>query len=132
MTAEEQSHESKHQQEKHCHVSDSFLPCQPVTNGSNIGEAQASFTIVTTSDHRGHTLRKLIQKSRSSRPFVAEQLGLDVAHFAAYAERDQTRREHVLEIRAAGFGAFFRIDTRTVCYAREGFLNIVLDGLCIQ
>src|SRR5437763_224246 len=33
--------------------------------------------------------------------FVAEQLGLDVAHFAAYAERDQTRREHVLEIQAA-------------------------------
>jgi hypothetical protein len=33
--------------------------------------------------------------------FVAEQLGLDVANFADYAERDQTRREHVLEIQAA-------------------------------
>jgi Domain of unknown function (DUF4158) len=30
--------------------------------------------------------------------FVAEQLGLDAAHFGDYAERDQTRREHVLEI----------------------------------
>jgi TnpA family transposase len=27
--------------------------------------------------------------------FVAEQLGLDAAHFGDYAERDQTRREHV-------------------------------------
>ena len=32
--------------------------------------------------------------------FVAEQLGLDAAHFGDYAERDQTRREHVLEIQA--------------------------------
>jgi TnpA family transposase len=30
--------------------------------------------------------------------FVAEQLSLDAAHFGDYAERDQTRREHVLEI----------------------------------
>jgi hypothetical protein len=33
--------------------------------------------------------------------FVAEQLSLDAAHFGDYAERDQTRREHVLEIQAA-------------------------------
>jgi len=33
--------------------------------------------------------------------FVAEQLGVDVARFADYAERDQTRREHVLEIETA-------------------------------
>jgi Domain of unknown function (DUF4158) len=33
--------------------------------------------------------------------FVAEQLGLDTAHFGDYAERDQTRREHVLEIETA-------------------------------
>jgi TnpA family transposase len=33
--------------------------------------------------------------------FVAEQLGLDAAQFENYAERDQTRREHVLEIQAA-------------------------------
>jgi hypothetical protein len=33
--------------------------------------------------------------------FVAEQLGLDAAHFGDYAERDQTRREHVLEIETA-------------------------------
>jgi hypothetical protein len=33
--------------------------------------------------------------------FVAEQFGLDAAHFGGYAERDQTRREHVLEIKAA-------------------------------
>ncbi len=33
--------------------------------------------------------------------FIAEQLGLDAAHFGDYAERDQTRREHVLEIKAA-------------------------------
>ena len=33
--------------------------------------------------------------------FVAEQLGLDAAHFGDYAERDQTRREHALEIQAA-------------------------------
>jgi TnpA family transposase len=33
--------------------------------------------------------------------FVAEQLGIDVTHFAAYAGRDQTRREHVLELQTA-------------------------------
>ena len=33
--------------------------------------------------------------------FVAEQLGVDAACFDDYAERDQTRREHVLEIEAA-------------------------------
>ena len=33
--------------------------------------------------------------------FVAEQLGLDAAHFGNYAERDQTRREHLLEIETA-------------------------------
>ena len=33
--------------------------------------------------------------------FVAEQLGLDTGHFGDYAERDQTRREHALEIQAA-------------------------------
>jgi TnpA family transposase len=33
--------------------------------------------------------------------FVAEQLSLEAAHFGDYAERDQTRREHVLEIQAA-------------------------------
>src|SRR5258707_5889291 len=33
--------------------------------------------------------------------FVGEQLGLDAAHFVDYAERDQTRREHALEIQAA-------------------------------
>jgi hypothetical protein len=33
--------------------------------------------------------------------FVAEQLSLDAAHFGDYAERDQTRREHALEIQAA-------------------------------
>src|ERR1700740_2007741 len=33
--------------------------------------------------------------------FVAEQLGLGAAHFGDYAERDQTRREHALEIQAA-------------------------------
>jgi hypothetical protein len=45
MAAEEQSDESKHQQKKNRHMSDSFLPSppsQPVTSGSNIGEAQAS------------------------------------------------------------------------------------------
>ena len=30
--------------------------------------------------------------------FVAEQLNLDAAHFGDYAERDQTRREHVRRI----------------------------------
>jgi len=33
--------------------------------------------------------------------FVAEQLGVDVECFGDYAERDQTRREHVLEIETA-------------------------------
>ena len=33
--------------------------------------------------------------------FIAEQLGLDAAQFGNYAERDQTRREHAIEIQAA-------------------------------
>jgi hypothetical protein len=38
--------------------------------------------------------------------FVAEQLGVDPAQFGDYAERDQTRREHIVEIQTAlGFRA---------------------------
>jgi hypothetical protein len=37
----------------------------------------------------------------TARSAVTSQFGLDAAHFGDYAERDQTRREHVLEIRAA-------------------------------
>jgi len=33
--------------------------------------------------------------------FVAEQLGLDPLQFGDYGERDQTRREHALEIQTA-------------------------------
>src|ERR1700722_16285590 len=41
--------------------------------------------------------------------FVAEQLGLDPVHFGDYAERDQTRREHILEIQTAlGLSALTR------------------------
>jgi hypothetical protein len=46
MSAEEQSDESKDQQEKNWHVSDSSHPShagQPVTSGSNIGEPQGRF-----------------------------------------------------------------------------------------
>jgi hypothetical protein len=33
--------------------------------------------------------------------FVTEQLGIDPLQFGDYGERDQTRREHVLEIQTA-------------------------------
>jgi TnpA family transposase len=36
--------------------------------------------------------------------FVTEQLGLDAAQFGNYAERDQTCREHALEIQTAALG----------------------------
>lgn len=55
MAAEEQPEESKHQQENACHVSDSFLPSpasQPVTRGSNIGEAQGSCRVVCATEDR--------------------------------------------------------------------------------
>ena len=41
--------------------------------------------------------------------FVAEQLALDPARFADYAERDQTRRAHLAEIQTAfGYLPFTR------------------------
>ena len=49
----------------------------------------------------GRILRQGEQPPAVVCTFVAEQLGLDAAHFGDYAERDQTRREHVLEIQAA-------------------------------
>ena len=49
----------------------------------------------------GRILRQGEQPPTAVCAFVAEQLGLDAAHFGDYAERDQTRREHVLEIQAA-------------------------------
>jgi hypothetical protein len=49
----------------------------------------------------GRILQQGERPSAALCAFVAEQLGLDAAHFGAYAERDQTRREHVLEIQAA-------------------------------
>ena len=49
----------------------------------------------------GRILREGEQPPTELCAFIAEQLGLDAAHFGDYAERDQTRREHVLEIEAA-------------------------------
>jgi hypothetical protein len=49
----------------------------------------------------GRILREGEQPPAELCAFIAEQLGLDAAHFGDYAERDQTRREHVLEIEAA-------------------------------
>ncbi len=49
----------------------------------------------------GRVLQQDEQPPAALCAFVAEQLGLDAAHFSDYAERDQTRREHVLEIETA-------------------------------
>ena len=49
----------------------------------------------------GRILRRGEQPPAALCEFVAEQLGLDAAHFGDYADRDQTRREHVLEIETA-------------------------------
>lgn len=49
----------------------------------------------------GRILQQGEQSPAELRAFVAEQLGFDAAHFGDYAERDQTRREHVPEIQAA-------------------------------
>ena len=46
----------------------------------------------------GRILQRGEQPPAALCAFVAEQLGLDPAQFGEYAERDQTRREHVLEI----------------------------------
>ncbi len=43
--------------------------------------------------------------------FIAEQLGLAAAHFGDYAERDQTRREHAVEIHDA-LGLFTRLSSQ--------------------
>jgi TnpA family transposase len=47
----------------------------------------------------GRILREGEQPPTELCAFIAEQLGLDAAHFGDYAERDQTRREHVLEMK---------------------------------
>jgi hypothetical protein len=49
----------------------------------------------------GRILQQGEQPAAGLRAFIAAQLSLDVAHFDNYAERDQTRREHVAEIQAA-------------------------------
>src|SRR5271166_1145162 len=49
----------------------------------------------------GRVLQQGEQPPTALCAFVAEQLGLDAAQFGDYAERDQTRREHVLEIETA-------------------------------
>jgi hypothetical protein len=49
----------------------------------------------------GRILQQGEQPPEALYAFVAEQLGLAIVHFGDYAERDQTRREHVLEIQAA-------------------------------
>ena len=52
-----------------------------------------------------HFPGRILQQGEKPPPalcaFVAEQLGLNAAHFGDYAERDQTRREHALEIETA-------------------------------
>jgi len=49
----------------------------------------------------GRILQQGEQPPEALCAFVAEQLGLNAANFGDYAERDQTRREHVLEIQTA-------------------------------
>lgn len=49
----------------------------------------------------GRVLQQDEQPPAALCAFVAEQLGLDAARFNDYAERDQTRREHLLEIETA-------------------------------
>ncbi len=49
----------------------------------------------------GRVLQQDEQPPAALCAFVAEQLGLDADRFNYYAERDQTRREHVLEIETA-------------------------------
>jgi TnpA family transposase len=63
----------------------------------------------------GRILQQGEQPPEALCAFVAEQLRLDAAHFGDYAERDQTRREHVLEIQAAlGFRPLTRAMYRDV------------------
>src|SRR5450631_610901 len=54
----------------------------------------------------GRILQQGEQSPAALCAFVAEQLGVDPAQFGDYAERDQTRREHIVEIQTAlGFRA---------------------------
>ncbi len=60
---------------------------------------------------------RILQRGEQPPPalciFVAEQLELDASHFGDYADRDQTRREHVLEIETAlGLRPFTRASYR--------------------
>jgi TnpA family transposase len=72
--------------------------------------------------------------------FVAEQLGLTAAAFAEYAARDQTRREHALELQAVlglrrfGFPAWrecLRVGTEAACSTDRGepIVRAMLDQL---
>jgi hypothetical protein len=49
----------------------------------------------------GRVLQQGEQPPAALCAFVAEQLGIDPLQFGDYSERDQTRREHVLEIQTA-------------------------------
>lgn len=57
----------------------------------------------------GRTLRQDEQPPAAMLAFIAEQLALDPASFGDYAERDQTRRAHLVELQTAlGYRLFTR------------------------
>jgi TnpA family transposase len=57
----------------------------------------------------GRTLRQDEQPPAAMLAFIAEQLALEPANFGDYAERDQTRREHLAEIQTlVGYRIFNR------------------------
>src|SRR6266481_1628170 len=59
----------------------------------------------------GRTLRQDEQPPAAMLAFIAEQLALEPANFGDYAERDQTRREHLAEIQTL---VGYRIFTRAI------------------
>src|SRR5690349_11287312 len=98
MSAEEQSHESKHEQQKNGHVSDSFYPSpgsQPVKCGQNIGEPQVSNT---------HARRPYSRHERVLSPAASKsepEDGHNPIPPKKAADKPHARRFHVWEVTRA-------------------------------
>jgi hypothetical protein len=55
------------------------------------------------------------------RPFIATQIGCDPADFGVYAQRDETRREHLVERQA--YLAVHPLDAKTSASSRMSQSN---------
>ena len=120
-----------------------FLPHTDYPVARFVGKREQVGLLLCYLRFPGRTLRQGEAPPVTMLAFVAEQLALDPARFADYAERDQTRRAHLAEIQTAfGYRPFTRgryrelaaslLPTALATEKGAAFVALALDALRTQ